>query len=449
MWVERDMDGFFRTDSVWHSRSGGAGPLPRLYARTALAALVLAALVAGCGTTTTAPSGGREAPGPGVPSGDRAAEFRIAANAQVTPGHLSGRRVVRIAILAPFSSTNAGVREEAQTLQASAELALFEHGDASVILMPKDSGDTPEEATAAARQALQNGANFILGPMFASGAQAVAPFARANNVPMFSFSADTSEAGRGVYVLSFLPEDEARRVISYAAGRGVRRLVIVVPQDRFGERQEAAAQLAAREAGLQLAGVARYDAQRSATSIQTAARQAATLASGGGRYETALYMPDRGATVRALAQTLSTTSASVTRVRYLGTGLWNDPATLQDSRLLGGWFVTPDLATRARFEGRFQDSFGRRPTRLAGMAYDATALLVRLARDGQTGGVTPAVLAGPQGFFGVDGAFRFRDGVVERALAVNEVGPRGLRVLEPAPAAFSIGEPAGGRPVSR
>jgi branched-chain amino acid transport system substrate-binding protein len=415
-----------------------------------LLAAGLAALLAACGTTPAPSTPGAPQPGRPAAQPDRAAEFRVPANAQVTPGHLSARRVVRIAILAPFSSPNAGVREEAQTLQASAELALFEHADSSVILMPKDSGDTPEEAAAAARQALQNGAHFILGPMFASGATAVAPFARANQVPMFSFSADTSEAGRGVYVMSFLPEDEARRVISYAAGRGVKRLVIVVPQDRFGERHEQVAQMAAREAGVQVVGVARYDAQRSAASIQTAARQAATLASGGPRYETALYLPDRGATVRALAQTLSTTGASVTRVRYLGTGLWNDPATLQDSRLLGGWFVTPDLETRASFEARFQNSFGRRPTRLAGMAYDATALLVNLARDGQTAPVSPAAIAAATGFYGVDGAFRFQNGVVERALAVNEVGPRGLRVLEAAPAGFGGAPAAGaGRPVSR
>lgn len=411
--------------------------------------LVLAGLVAACASPAAAPQTSTTgtstaAPRPGQATPDRSAEFRVQANAQVTPAHLNGRRVFRIAILAPFSSPNAGVREAASTLQASAELALFEHGDGSVILMPKDSGDTAEEAAAAARLALQNGANVILGPMFASGTLAVAPFARANNVPMFSFSADTTEAGRGVYVLTFLPEDEARRVISYAAGQGVRRLVIVVPQDRFGERYEAAATEAAAAAGIQVAGVARYDAQRSAASLQAAARQASTLASGGPRYATGIFMPDQGVTVRALAQTLSTTNASVTRVRYLGTGLWNDPATLQDSRLLGGWFPTPDLATRASFEARFQQAFGRRPTRLAGMAYDATALLVRIARNGDASGITPAAIGTPQGFFGVDGAFRFRNGVAERALAINEVGPRGLRVLEPAPTSF--GGPAAALP---
>jgi branched-chain amino acid transport system substrate-binding protein len=411
-------------------RASGRGAQSRA-TRTIAVVAGLAALAA-CAT----PAGTPERPAASTGTGGTTtpslpADFRVAANAQVTPGHLAGRQVVRIAILAPFSSPNAGVREEAQTLQASAELALFEHGDGSVILMPKDSGDTPEEASAAARLALQNGADFILGPMFASGAIAVAPYARANRVPMFSFSADTTEAGRGVYVLTFLPEDEANRVIAYAAGRGVRRLVLIVPQDRFGERYESAARAAAAQSGVTVAGVTRYDAQRSAASLANAARQASALAAGGDRYATGIFMPDRGSTVRVLAQTLSTTGASVSRVRYLGTGLWNDPATLQDSRLLGGWFVTPDLRTRTSYEDRFQDSFGRRPTRLAGMAYDATALLVRMARGGNKSPVTPSAIEADGGFFGVDGAFRFRNGVIQRSLAVNEVGPAGIRVIEP------------------
>ena len=90
-------------------------------------------------------------------------------------------------------------------------------------------------------------------------------------------------------------------------------------------------------------------------------------------------------------------------------------------------------------------------------AIDADAVMVieapdarRRTRDGQTAPVSPAAIAAPTGFYGVDGAFRFQNGVIERALAVNEVGPRGLRVLEAAPAGFGGAPAAGaGRPVSR
>ena len=61
------------------------------------------------------------------------------------------------------------------------------------------------------------------------------------------------------------------------------------------------------------------------------------------------------------------------------------------------------------------------------------------ALAGAPGGAdfSPAALADPSGFAGVDGVFRFRpDGIAERGLAVVEVEADGLRVIGPAPRTF-------------
>lgn len=348
-----------------------------------------------------------------------------------------GRPIVRVALLAPFSSPNAALRDEAQTLQSAAELAMAERGDNSMLLLPKDSGDTPEAARTAVRLALEEGADFILGPLFASGVGAIAPYARANNAPMISFSTDTSEAGRGVYVLTFLPEDEAQRIVRFAASRGVKRLVILAPNGRYGDRIVDAASEAARDAGLNYLGASRYDTQSgSIAGAQDAARRAAQLGAGGNARETAILIPERGGLLRTLAQSLTQAGASTARVRYIGTGLWNDAETLTDSRLAGGWYVTPDAAARAAFEQRFRARYGRRPTRLAGMGYDATAMLAGMTRGGTATAATQRAIETNDGFVGVDGLFRFNRGVVQRGMAINEVGPRGGRTIEAAPTTF-------------
>jgi branched-chain amino acid transport system substrate-binding protein len=363
--------------------------------------------------------------------------YKIAASRKTTPPNMTGRPIVRVALLAPFSSPNAALRDEAQTLQSAAELAIAERGDNSMLLIPKDSGDTPEEARSAVRLALEEGADFILGPLFASGVGAIAPYARANNAPMISFSTDTSEAGRGVYVLTFLPEDEAQRIVRFAAARGVKRLVILAPNGRYGDRIVEAASETARSVGINYLGASRYDPQSgSMTDAQAAARRAAQLAAGGAARETAILIPERGSLLRALAQTLTQAGASTSRVRYLGTGLWNDTETLADARLAGGWFVTPDAAARTAFEQRFRARYGRRPTRLAGMGYDATALLAGMTRGGVAASATPRAIETTDGFVGVDGLFRFNRGVVQRGMAINEVGPRGGRTVDAAPTAF-------------
>jgi hypothetical protein len=69
------------------------------------------------------------------------------------------------------------------------------------------------------------------------------------------------------------------------------------------------------------------------------------------------------------------------------------------------------------------------PYRLASLGYDAVLLTVRIARDWRPGRPFPGRRArDPDGFTGVDGAFRFgRDGVAERQLEVVQVTAGRLR----------------------
>ena len=403
-------------------------------ARQAFAVLAMMALSA---CSTTPPASQATSPVRTVVQDPNAA-FRIAPTNKVTPPGMEGRPIVRVALLAPFSSDNAAIREEAQTLQSAAELALVEHGDNSLLLIPKDSGDNADSAREAARQALQEGADFILGPLFASGVGAIAPYARANSVPMFSFSTDVSEAGRGVYVLTFLPEDEAQQIVRYAADQGVKRLTVLAPQGRYGDRIVSAAREAAEQRGLIYLGEDRYDPRAPAmSSAIDAARRAAQLSANGPARQTAVLIPERGAMLRAIVQTMTQAGANARQVRYLGTGLWNDADTLSDVRLSGGWYVTPDVAARAAFEARFQQTYRRRPTRLAGMGYDATAMLARMTRGGSKAGATARAIENPDGFVGVDGLFRFNRNVVQRGMSVNEVAGRAGRVVQAAPTRFN------------
>ena len=401
------------------------------------AAVVMAVTLASCASTPAPPPPPPPPPPPVVQAPVN--PYVIKATAKLTPPHMSGRKIVRVALLAPFSSDNPAIRNEAQTLQSAAELALFEHGDASMLLIPKDSGDTADSAREAGVDAIRSGADFILGPLFASGVSAIAPYARANDVPMFSFSTDTSEAGKDIYVLTFLPEDEARQIVSYAASQGIKRLIVLAPEGRFGDRVAGAAREAAQRAGLEFISDERYDPRAASMSgaIEAARRVASRVGGSTATRDTAILMPERGAMLRSLVQTLGQGGATARRVRYLGTGLWNEPETLNDSRMAGAWFVTQDVAARSVFEQRFNTAYQRRPTRLAGMGYDATAMLARMTRDGNRAGASARAIEAPDGFTGVDGLFRFRNHVVERGMAVHEVVNRGSKVVQPAPKTFS------------
>ncbi|UPT62898.1 MAG: hypothetical protein M0D54_21680 [Hyphomonadaceae bacterium JAD_PAG50586_4] len=105
------------------------------------AALSLAAFMAAC---ATAPSGPTPMPGPGpsVPPGTD-----VTSREGVTPPFMRGQQIVRVGLLLPFSLRP----QDASALYNAAELALFDHGSPSTLLIPRDAGADEASATAAAR----------------------------------------------------------------------------------------------------------------------------------------------------------------------------------------------------------------------------------------------------------------------------------------------------------
>ena len=132
-----------------------------------------------------------------------------------------GEAKVRAGLILPLSASgNAAVA--AQSMRNAAEMALAEFNNPDLQLLVKDDGGSAPGAQQAAQQALDEGAEIILGPLFALTVGPVGRAARARGVPVIAFSTDTNVAARGVYLLSFLPESDVERIIGYAASQGRR-----------------------------------------------------------------------------------------------------------------------------------------------------------------------------------------------------------------------------------
>ena len=101
---------------------------------------------------------------------------------------------------------------------------------------------------------------------------------------------------------------------------------------------------------------------------------------------------------------------------------------------LGGWYagVAPELVQA--FEQKYTASYGAKPPRIASLAYDAVSFAVNLQK---TGDVSEVGIANPVGFQGSNGLFRFREnGLIERGLAILQMGPGGPDVIQQAPTHF-------------
>jgi hypothetical protein len=160
-----------------------------------------------------------------------------------------------------------------------------------------------------------------------------------------------------------------------------------------------------------------------------------------GRGFQAVLMPEQGTLLRALAPLLPYYNVDINKIRLLGISAWNNPRLAREPALRGGWFAAPDPAFTTSFDDRFAAAFGQAPPRLATLSYDATLLAAKLAQGSRRRERFDLhAIADPNGYFGADGLFRFKeDGSVDRGLAILEIQPGGIQVIDPAPKSFATG----------
>ncbi|MBC8013435.1 MAG: penicillin-binding protein activator [Methyloceanibacter sp.] len=377
--------------------------------RLVLATLAVAVLFAACG----APGGGG---GPG-------------------PGITGSTGTVKVALLLPITASGS-TPSVAKALKQAAELALFDFDNPNVTLVPKDTKGTPEGARLAAESAVQEGAELIIGPLFAQEVSGAAPVARQRGVPMIAFSSDEKVAGGGVYLLSFLAGRDVPRIVSFAMSRGKRNFAELVPQSAYGRIAEAAFARAVSAGGGQAAVRATFPPNDSNAMLGPVRQVANAIKSG--QPVDALFLPAGREELPSLAPLLASAELSSARVQFIGTGQWDYPNIGGDRALVGGWYPAPDPKGWSNFVQRYSKTYGAAPPRIASLAYDAVSLAVSLSPNAPGQRYTTSQLTRPSGFSGVDGLFRLlSDGTSERGLAILEVREGGPQVIDPAPSSFA------------
>lgn len=398
--AERSLAGQVRFDWSWRR------------ARQAMA-LVGALLLAGCQTMvpkTTAPSAPpppkTTAPGPST----------------ALPTDTERNRV---ALLVPLTGSNAAV---GQSIANATTMALL---DTKTQRLRVTSYDTGTDAAGAARKAIAEGNKLILGPLTADEVKAVAPIARAAKVPVIGYSNDASVAGNGVYLLGYAPSQSIDRVVGFARGKGAKTFAALVPKGVYGERAGSAFLSAVKAAGGTVVAMETFD--RSAASVTAAVKRLGTRSG----YD-ALLIADIARIALQIAPQVRSSETGA-NAKIMGTELWNTETSLFTSpSLRGAWFASVSDGLYRTLSSKYRASYGTTPYRLASLGYDSVLLAVRIAQDWKPGSDFPAArLSDPDGFAGIDGAFRFdKDGLAERALEVQEVGATGVAVVDPAPRGF-------------
>ena len=384
-------------------------------ARWRFVAIAAAALVAACSSSFNL--------------GELLPNSTPSAPAQSTPNIGEGK--VKIGLILPTSgSGNAAVA--AQSMRNSAELALAEFNSPDIQLLVKDDGGTAQGAQQAAQQVLDEGAEIILGPLFALTVGPVAQVARGRGIPVIAFSTDANVAAHGVYLLSFLPESDVDRIIGYAASQGRRSFAALVPDNAYGTVVEGAFKQQVARRGGRVVALERYPLDK--TQMQGPIKTVATAAAG---HADAIFIPDGADAVPTVVQGLIGNGIDTKRIQLLGTGLWEDAQIFSNPALDGAWYAGPDSTGFRNFSGRYRSRYGQDPVRTASLAYDAVALIAALVKTQGKQRFSEQILTTSSGFTGTDGLFRFKpDGTNQRGLAIMRVSPTGGQIINAPPKAF-------------
>jgi ABC-type branched-subunit amino acid transport system substrate-binding protein len=342
---------------------------------------------------------------------------------------------VQVALLVPSGSGQASDELLARSLQNAARMAIADLGSARIDLRVYNTAGRPAQAAAMATKAVAEGAQVILGPVFAQEANAAGVAVANSGVSVLAFSNNTDIAGNNVFVLGPTFDNTARRLAAFAVRQGKSRVMIVNDRNTAGELGRAAIERGVAAAGGTVVATGSYDFSQQG--VTSAAPGIASSAQSTGAQAIFLTADTAGA-LPLISQLLADNGLNSNVAQFVGLTRWDIPtATLGLPGVQGGWFALPDPALYAQYQARYQSSFNEQPHPISGLAYDGIAAIGALMGRAGSGPITKQALTQGAGFVGVNGIFRLRgDGTNERGLAVAQIRGGRAVVIDAAPRNF-------------
>ncbi len=345
----------------------------------------------------------------------------------VTPG-----APVTVGLLVPSGSGVTSDSFLAQNLENAARLAISDLNGVQITLKVYSAGSEPAQAAAAATQAANDGAQIILGPLYAATAPAAGLAVASRGINVLAFTNDTAVAGGNVFILGATFNNTANRLARYAVRSGLSRFVVANSDDVPGTRGQQAITSAVSAAGGSVVGTQSYSLSQQG--IFAAGPQIAALAKSSGA-QAIFTTAGAGDELAVLGTSIRDNGA---QLPMLGLTRWNAaPQSLATPALQGGLFALPDQQMVNNFESRYAAAYGTPPHPLAGLAYDGIAAIGALVASGKTNPLSASSLTQGQGFQGTSGIFRFlTNGTNERGLSIAQVQNGTVAIVDPAPRSF-------------
>ncbi|MBE6449475.1 MAG: penicillin-binding protein activator [Alphaproteobacteria bacterium] len=375
------------------------------------------------------------------------------------------KQPVQVGMLLPLTGKSADIAED---LRNAAMLAQFETTQENYTLSFYDTKGTKEGTKQAFNQAIQEKTQIILGPLFSQEVEAVKSLAKSHKIPVFSFTSDIKNLSNGVYSLALTLQNQTHHIIRFACEKGAKRLAIMAPDNQAGDIAIETAKKTASLCGIDIVKLSVYNptfinfepyvlSVLPENFVQIRKEKIAEkkrIRMGQAKKEEeipeeekltvkeqldfdALFIADDGNRLKSIASLFGLYDVYPQDVLFLGLSTWHEESLSNEGALMGAYFPLLAEESYDAFEQKYEQTYAKKPHRLASLAYDAVALSSFLQEQKTSEALNTL---SPSGFIGTNGLFRFSEkGYSEQPMAIYKIaGPKKFIKVQKPSTSFEI-----------
>ena len=329
---------------------------------------------------------------------------------------------LNIGVLLPLSGKAANI---GQGMQNAMFMALDDLKNNKLVLKFYDTKSTEIGAAEAARKAISEGAELILGPLMGEEVSSITSLALSSNIPVVSFTTSPQVLQKGIYSVGLLNSEQVERSIAYGASKGRSKLVMLVPNNNSGLNIVKAGLASAKLHGVDFKKVGFYNPNT--MDFTGIVRDVSS-----GKDFDMVLVADTGNRLKSIVSMFAYNDVMYPNVMFLGTAAWDSTNLSKETILYHG--VYPMVSKgygNSYFANKYHETFGEQPKPVYSFAYDSVLLASVLSSKNKN--ELDAGITGKAGFIGVNGYFKILPtGQSRHSLEMLEVTRDGPIMISPA-----------------
>lgn len=381
---------------------------------------------------------------------------------------ISGARSFRVGMLLPLSGADA---KYGQGLKNASMLALNDIKNPNLVIQYYDTASTPAGARVAIKNAVNQRAQLVLGPLKSGEVSAISNETIYQGIPVIAFSTSPEVLQPTIYTLGLLIDEQVDRVMTYAVQQGRRRFALLLPDNNTGIAVAKAAVKSAHKNDARINIIAFYkpgtsdfsDLAKQMTDYQSRHRQVENLkyklknmAAAGDASASrelklienkegvgdigfdAILMPEGGVTLTAAASIFAFYDAAYPAIQFLGTSIWETGVSSKEATVQKNIYPALSRRKNSGFAAQYYAMFKEKPSSLYTLGYDAVVLADQLSKIYPQESLTTNITS-IGGFEGLNGKVRFfADGTNQHSLDIVSVSAQGGDVIDSGEAYFEV-----------